>query len=86
MTMTHFLQPGGWGWHGGGEWGWAWMWWPLSTVIWVALIAGVIWLLYHGTVRRERTGLDRAKDILAERYARGELTSDEYRERLGQLG
>jgi len=29
--------------------------------------------------------VDRARDILAERYARGELTTDEYRERLEQL-
>jgi putative membrane protein len=85
MTMTLFLQPGGWWWHGGGGWAWAWIWWPLSTVIWVTVIAGVIWLLCRGSVRRERTGLDRAREILAERYARGELTSDEYRERLEQL-
>jgi uncharacterized membrane protein len=29
--------------------------------------------------------MERARDILAERYARGELTVDEYRERLEQL-
>lgn len=84
MTMTLFLQPGGWWWHGGG-WGWAWFWWPLSTLIWIAVIAGVLWLVWRGSVSRGSTGLGRARDILAERYARGELTSDEYRERLEQL-
>jgi putative membrane protein len=34
---------------------------------------------------REATGIDRARQILAERYAGGEITTDEYRERLDQL-
>ena len=34
----------------------------------------------------ERSGVERARDGLAERYARGELSTDEYRERLEQLG
>ncbi len=38
------------------------------------------------TPRVETPGLQRARDILAERYARGEIDGDEYRGRLDQLG
>jgi Short C-terminal domain len=33
----------------------------------------------------KRSDVERARDVLAERYARGELTTEEYRERLEQL-
>lgn len=46
----------------------------------------LIWRLGHCGRTRERSGTDRAKDFLADHYARGELTTDEYRERLHQLG
>ncbi len=61
-------------------------WWPLWPLLWIAVIATLVWLF----ARRRRApegprGLDRAREILAERYARGEITSDEYRERLERL-
>jgi uncharacterized membrane protein len=34
---------------------------------------------------REPTPIERAQGILAERYARGEIDGEEYRERLSQL-
>lgn len=34
----------------------------------------------------EPSGSERAKNILAERYARGEITSQEYRESIEQIG
>ena len=55
--------------------------WPL---LWLAVIVTVVWLF-----KRRRwsggppeNGGDRARSILAERYARGEISSEEYRERL----
>lgn len=36
-----------------------------------------------GPARRDPD--ERAREILAERYAQGELTTDEYRERIGEL-
>ena len=61
-------------------------WWPLWPLLWLGLIVTVVWLF----TRRRRSGgppngIERASDILAERYARGEITSDEYRERLEQI-
>ena len=38
------------------------------------------------TPRVETPGIQRARDILAERYARGEIDGEEYRGRLDQLG
>jgi putative membrane protein len=60
-------------------------WWPIWPLFWIALVAGVGWLLWRRWGRPRSDGLDRARELLAERYARGELTSDEYRERLEQL-
>ena len=62
-------------------------WWPLWPLLWIAVLGTIAWLV----VRRRRDGdrprggTERAREILAERYARGEIASDEYRERLDQL-
>jgi putative membrane protein len=69
-------------------------WWMLiwSTVLIVALIVLAVWLIRSFTNPPSRPDtptpdpLDRARSILAERYARGELTTDEYRDRLDHLG
>jgi putative membrane protein len=90
MTALYVLPElvafGGDGWrHGWGPGGgWAWLWGPI-LLLWVALIATVVWFVARGVRPRERAGVDRARDLLAERYARGELTTEEYRERLEQL-
>jgi putative membrane protein len=53
--------------------------------LWVGLIATVVWFVARTARPRERSGAERAREVLAERYARGELTTEEYRERLEQL-
>ena len=76
----------GWGHMDGWGGGWMWLWGTLMMFSWVAIIAAAIWLV---TRTRDRTGSPRstqAREILDERYARGELTTDEYRERLDHLG
>jgi putative membrane protein len=64
--------------------GWMWLWGTLMMLTWVAVIAAAVWLVARslGGGRRPSTG---AREILDERYARGELTTEEYRERLDQL-
>ena len=54
-----------------GGWGGGrmWLWGTLMVLFWVAIIAGVVG----------------ARDILDERYAQGELSTEEYLERLEQL-
>ncbi len=48
----------------------------------VALIAAAVWLVARSVGDRRPS---RAREILDERYARGELTTDEYHERLDAL-
>ena len=66
-------------WHHGG------FWWAPFGLLWLVLLGSLVWLLLH-TARRERAGTGRAREILAERFASGELSRDEYRERLSELG
>jgi putative membrane protein len=59
--------------------------WPLVPLFWITtvflLVRFVFWRRGPWSGRR---GPD-PRAILAERYARGEITHDEYRERLGHL-
>jgi putative membrane protein len=59
-------------------------WWPIWPLLWAALIGTAIWLILRRRDHRHDP-LDRAREVLAERYARGELTGEEYRQRLGEL-
>lgn len=78
----------------GGGMGWMWFIWPLIILGIVLLVA----VLLRGTATRTPghggevapppdggSGRSRAQEILDERYARGELTDEEYQERLRQL-
>lgn len=62
-------------------------WWPLWPLLWIAVLGTIVWLVTRrrGDSDRSPGGTDRAREILAERFARGEIASDEYRERLEQL-
>jgi putative membrane protein len=63
---------------------WDHSWAPLWLLFWAALIGIGVWLILR---RRDRAGgpFDRAREILAERYARGELSAEDYRARLDEL-
>jgi putative membrane protein len=61
-------------------------WWPIWPILWLAVIVAVVWFLSRRWRRRGDGPLDGARKILAERFARGELSYDEYQERLTQLG
>jgi putative membrane protein len=63
---------------------WGHGWWPIWPILWVALIGTVVWLVWRRRDRRPDP-LDRAREVLAERFARGELTGEEYRARLEEL-
>lgn len=78
--------------HSWGHGGW-WPWGPVFFGFWVLLIAAIaatIWLVarrgaQYQAVTAERTGIDQARAILAERFARGEISAEEYDERLTHL-
>lgn len=64
-------------------------WMILMTIVWIVLIGAVIWaaLRVAQTVERGGRGRDTAEDILARRFAMGEIDAaayDEARERLGR--
>jgi putative membrane protein len=56
-------------------------WWVVFPILWLVLIAVAVALFW----RRGRNGGDSPRRILAERFARGEISAAEYRERLAQL-
>jgi putative membrane protein len=87
FVLPVLVAFGGDGWrHGWGPGsGWGWLWGPIVLLGWVAVIATVGWLVVRSGRPGERSGVERAREVLAERYARGELTTEEYRERLEQL-
>ncbi|MEU9759017.1 hypothetical protein AB0D98_04305 [Streptomyces sp. NPDC047987] len=81
--------------------GWGWGGWFVMTVImilfWALLIAGVITLVHHFTRGQHShqsgqppasppgRGSQRAEDVPAERFARGEIDEDEYKRRVTLL-
>lgn len=72
--------------HRGADWGpGGWWWGPVIPLLWLALTGLVVWLVVRRTRPREPAGADRAGQVLAERYAAGELSTDEYRERRNNL-
>jgi len=77
----------------GGDWGWGG--WVLMIVamvaFWALLITAVILAVRYlagprgSAASRPAFGQTRAEDLLAERFARGEIGDDEYRQRLALL-
>ncbi|MFI7465061.1 SHOCT domain-containing protein [Nonomuraea sp. NPDC049377] len=73
--MSH--MGSGVGWMGGG----------VMLLLWAALIASACWLVIRAAspARLVPVRVDRARDLLAERYARGEISTEEYLDRLTYL-
>lgn len=84
----------GYGYNDGGVW--MWVFGGLMMIGVVALIGLAVWAVVIATTRGPgiRTapesspagGRERTRQVLDERYARGEMTSEEYTERLHTLG
>lgn len=66
-----------WGWEMGGMMIWWWAFWAL-------VVCGLIWLVVAIGTRRTNAE-DSAEAILKRRYARGELSRDEFERRLSDL-
>jgi putative membrane protein len=71
----------------GGGWGWGWLYGALLLIGLALLVVVAVRLLGSG-VRREvpRDERGRALHLLDERYARGEIDTEEYQERRRALG
>ncbi|MFC5745860.1 hypothetical protein [Actinomadura rugatobispora] len=96
-SFPAFADPrDGWGHMGNGAWaGWMMGWGLLLLLLTVAAVTVAVVLVIRATERPPRTappavgrpddGVERGRGILAERYARGEIDTAEYRERLATL-
>jgi putative membrane protein len=62
---------------------WMWLRGGLMIAVWLALIVSVAWLISVRPGAHSRMPTDRAREALAERYARGEINAEEYRDRVG---
>jgi uncharacterized membrane protein len=51
-------------------WSWIWM------LVWIGVLVAIVWLLVHDSARRSPS--EDALAILRARFARGELTTDEF--------
>ena len=87
------------GWCHFGNWGsfgtWGWIGMILQMVLWLGLIAGIVVFIVWAVRRSGRTvtamssyaisGQPTAKEILQARYARGEITREQYQQMLSDL-
>lgn len=75
----------GWGGQGYGMWGMGWFGGILMVFFWVVIIVGIVLVVrYLISGQREGSGVTRDRDpldILKERYARGEIGTEEYEEK-----
>ena len=70
------------GWNGFSGWGWIGM--IVMTIFWVSLVAVVVYAVSRAFAHPTQpgsgpSGEDRAMRLLRERFARGEITEEEYR-------
>jgi putative membrane protein len=83
--MTLFAMLASSDWH---DHGWSWLW-PLVPLFWFLVFFLCLRLFFwrgrRGPWAYHDHGRADARVILAERYARGEITHEEYRQRLGHL-
>ena len=56
-----------------------------NVLLWALLVLGVVALLRHGRSAAATRSRPTAQELLAERFARGEITDQEYRAGLGVL-
>ncbi len=86
-TLVLVAQTDRWDHMNGWGGGWMWLGGPAMMVLFAVL---VVWLIRASTGSTGAAGIprdatDRAREILAERFAKGELSTEEYRERVNEL-
>ncbi|MCF2533827.1 SHOCT domain-containing protein [Yinghuangia soli] len=73
--------------------GWMWVVGPIAMTVWFALLALLVWWIVTLADHRARSADDRPRkdanrpeDVVAMRFARGEISADEYHDTLAHLG
>jgi putative membrane protein len=72
-------------WHGDVSW-WGWALMTFGMVAFWGLVAWLIVTVFRSADRPAGSRAERPEDILDERYARGEIDTDEYQHRRDALG
>jgi uncharacterized membrane protein len=67
--------------------GWMWLWVPVMMLLILLGVALVAWLIVRDQSHREAPThpTQKAREVLADQFTRGEIDSDEYRDRLSHL-
>jgi putative membrane protein len=60
-----------------------WLFAGLVVLVWLVLVLSGVWITATRPGHRPFEPTDRAREILADRYSRGEIDVEEYTERLG---
>lgn len=69
-----------------GGWGMGWMWiWPFLILVGLVILGYLGILLVQGRTSAPSPGWSSARQILDERFARGEIDEEEYRRRRAEL-
>ncbi len=66
---------------GGHMTGWGWGWMAFGWILMIGIVLAVAWAFWNSSADRPK----RSTEILAERYAKGEISNEEYEERLETL-
>jgi putative membrane protein len=75
-------------WHSMWAWDGGWAWFGVAQLLWWVLVIGAAVVLFRsmaGGRRANRPPVDRAFEILRERFARGEIDQGEYDQRVQHL-
>jgi putative membrane protein len=94
MNAVMTLAAPRWGHMGDNGWNTGmWAWGSLIMIFWLGLAVVVTWLVVRSIDNRgaaerspQQLSADRARDILDERYAKGDINTEDYAERLAHLG
>jgi putative membrane protein len=71
--------------------GWMWAWGLPVMLLCVTFLVAAVWFTVRATGATRRPGqagnaVERARGILAERYASGEISTEDYEQHLAKLG
>jgi putative membrane protein len=65
--------------------GWNGPWWLLFPLFWLIVVGTIASLAFRAKRHSRGTPLDKALEILASRFARGEIDAAEYRKRMDEM-
>ena len=67
-----------WGHWGGWGWGWMGFGFILMIIFWAAVITLIVWGVRHYSHAHQSSNNDSAMDIARQRYAKGEITKEQF--------